>query len=117
MLLPPGPPHPAATACYCPQGRLTLLLGPPGCGKSSYLKVLSGRFKNSESLQVGKRKGGLGRLQVGKRKGGLGSMQVGRMGGGLGRCSAPTAYLGCEGVSTNFFFYVLYHAAPPKWTV
>ncbi len=34
------------------QGRLTLLLGPPGAGKSLLLKVLSGRLQRSKHLRV-----------------------------------------------------------------
>ena len=34
-------------------GRFTLLLGPPGSGKSSLLKALSGRLHSSGSLKVG----------------------------------------------------------------
>ena len=34
------------------QGRLTLLLGPPSCGKSTLLKVLSGRLKDTSIMQV-----------------------------------------------------------------
>ena len=35
-----------------PQGRLTLLLGPPSCGKSTLLKVLSGRLKETATMRV-----------------------------------------------------------------
>ncbi len=36
-------------ACFPPpQGRLTLLLGPPGAGKSTLLRVLSGQLKDKE---------------------------------------------------------------------
>ena len=50
----PGPPHatasfPQSTAlCYCLQGRLTLLLGPPSCGKSTFLKAVAGRVVTNE---------------------------------------------------------------------
>ncbi|TMW64393.1 hypothetical protein Poli38472_013015 [Pythium oligandrum] len=33
-------------------GRLTLVLGPPGSGKSALLKILGGRFPSSRSVQV-----------------------------------------------------------------
>ena len=33
-------------------GRFTLLLGPPGAGKSSLLKALAGRFHNSSNVDV-----------------------------------------------------------------
>ena len=35
------------------QGRMCLLLGPPGSGKSSLLKILAGKVKNSKLVQVG----------------------------------------------------------------
>ncbi len=34
------------------QGRMCLLLGPPGSGKSSLLKILAGKIKNSKLVQV-----------------------------------------------------------------
>ena len=34
------------------QGVPTLLLGPPGSGRSSYLKMLAGRLKPADNLQV-----------------------------------------------------------------
>ena len=34
------------------QGRITLLMGPPGSGKSVYLKMLAGRFKPSPELRM-----------------------------------------------------------------
>ena len=35
-----------------PQGRLTLLMGPPGGGKSTLLKLLSGLLQKDSSLKV-----------------------------------------------------------------
>ena len=35
------------------QGRLTLLLGPPGAGKTVFLQMLAGRIKPSKYLRVG----------------------------------------------------------------
>lgn len=35
-----------------PQGRLTLLMGPPGSGKSVFLKALGGRLKPSSELRT-----------------------------------------------------------------
>lgn len=35
-----------------PPGRITLLLGPPGCGKSSLLKMLAGRITDGGALNV-----------------------------------------------------------------
>lgn len=34
------------------QGRLTLLLGPPGAGKSVFMQVLSGRMTADKRLRV-----------------------------------------------------------------
>ena len=49
-----------------PQGRLTLLLGPPSCGKSTLLKVLSGRLKETATMRVGRsRDKGLGPFEKG----------------------------------------------------
>ncbi len=37
---------------HCLQGRMTLLLGPPGSGKSAFLQVLAGRMRPSGFLRV-----------------------------------------------------------------
>ena len=42
-----------ANMCMMLQGRMCLLLGPPGSGKSSLLKILAGKVKNSKLVQVG----------------------------------------------------------------
>ena len=34
------------------QGRLTLLLGPPGAGKTTMLKAISGKLRRDDSLKV-----------------------------------------------------------------
>jgi ABC-type multidrug transport system ATPase subunit len=34
------------------QGRITLLMGPPGSGKSVFVKMLAGRFKPSPELRM-----------------------------------------------------------------
>ena len=34
------------------QGRTTLLMGPPGAGKTVFLKMLAGRFKPSADLRI-----------------------------------------------------------------
>lgn len=35
------------------QGRMCLMLGPPGSGKSSLLKILAGKIKDSKLVKVG----------------------------------------------------------------
>ena len=49
---PPPPPGPAPLRGPGAAGVFTLLLGPPGSGKSTYLQALAGRLKRSHSLQV-----------------------------------------------------------------
>lgn len=34
------------------QGRMTLLLGPPGAGKSTFLKILAGRLHATKQLRI-----------------------------------------------------------------
>ena len=42
----------ATRSCFCAQGKATLLLGPPGAGKSHLQKVLSGREVNDKLNRV-----------------------------------------------------------------
>ncbi len=45
-----GSPHKKPLLTH--KGRLTLLLGPPSCGKSTLLKALSGRLRETSILRV-----------------------------------------------------------------
>ena len=44
--------HSDLAGCALLQGRLTLLLGPPGAGKSTFLKALGGKLRKDGSLQA-----------------------------------------------------------------
>lgn len=53
-----NPPPPSSLPLHCdwyaapPQGRTTLLVGPPGAGKSVLLQLLAGHFKNTAFCHI-----------------------------------------------------------------